>query len=199
MSRLSRFFRSCRKRDLDDPKSFRKHNPQCSIGRGTYDDPAILSWGEGASLKVGAYCSFADGVQIFLGGEHHTGWVTSCPFNAFWPAAKSIAGHPHSKGDVVIGNDVWIAANVTILSGVNIGDGAVIGAGAVVTRNIPPYAIAAGNPARVIKFRLDEATIERLLGLQWWSWAHERIEKALPLLMSDKVGEFIHSCDNGAI
>ena len=141
--------------------------PEYSIGRETYGTPVIRSLGEGSTLKIGAFCSISSGVQIFLGGEHRTDWVTTYPFNILWKAANTITGHPGTKGDVMIGNDVWIGAEALILSGVNIGDGAAIAARSVVTRDIPAYAIAGGNPARMIRKRFDEETIERLLCVRW--------------------------------
>ena len=81
-----------------------------------------------------------------------------------------------TKGPIVIGNAVWIADNVTILAGAQIGDGAVIGAGAIVTKNIPPYAIAVGNPARVIKKRFSEQIIDQLLEIKWWDWSEKKLE-----------------------
>jgi len=188
-----------KKRDIDDPKRLRARYPQFQIGKGSYGNPTIHSWGEGTRLWIGAYCSIADGVQIFLGGEHRTDWITAYPFSTFWEAAKQIAGHPYSKGDVVIGNDVWIGTEAFILSGVKIGDGAVIGARTVVTKDVPPYAIVAGNPARVVKMRFDDETVARLLAIQWWTWDNTRIEKALPLLLNSDMEAFLLSAESHAI
>src|SRR5690606_15718598 len=106
------------------------------FGRGTYGTPEIHDWGEGAKLTIGNFCSIASGVEIFLGGEHRTDWVTTYPFNLLRESGKGIAGHPRSKGDVWIGSDVWLAHQSVILSGVSIGHGAVVGARAVVSKNI---------------------------------------------------------------
>ena len=92
----------------------------------------------------------------------------------FFKEAKDISGHPHTKGNVIIGNDVWIGYGAKILSGVSIGDGAVVGAGAVVAKNIPPYAVVVGNPAKIIKFRFKPEDVEILLGIQWWNWPLEK-------------------------
>lgn len=177
-------------------KSLQQRYPQYEIGRGTYgSDLRILRRKDGATLKIGAYCSIAAGVQIFLGGEHRVDWVTTFPFNVLWTSAKHIKGHPKTKGNVEIGNDVWIGREALILSGVRIGDGAVIGVRSVVTKDIPPYAIAAGNPAQVIRKRFDDMTIQRLLNLKWWDWDEARIEKALPLLLSDDISTFLSAME----
>ena len=107
-----------------------------------------------------------------------------------------IEGHPHSKGDITVENDVWIGHGSKILSGVSIGDGAIIGANSLVTRDIPPYAIAAGSPARVIKYRFDEQTIEKLLEIRWWDFKEEEIIKIIPLLQSSDMEEFLRIYGN---
>ncbi|HNA87128.1 MAG TPA: CatB-related O-acetyltransferase [Nitrospira sp.] len=171
--------------------------PQYKFGKWTYGIPKIYQWGEGANLTVGAFCSIADGVQIFLGGEHRTDWVSTYPFPVFWESARAIPGHPGTKGDVVIGNDVWIGHEAVILSGVRIGDGAVVGARAVIRSDVPPYHIAAGNPARVVRARFDEMTINRLLALAWWDWDDEKISRAVRFMTSQDVGEFLDKSERG--
>ena len=136
-------------------------------------------------LEVGAFCSIAGGVQIFLGGEHRLDWVTTYPFNVLWPAGRQFRGHPRSKGDVTIGNDVWIGAEAVILSGVTIADGAVVGARSVVTRDVPAYTLVAGNPARTVRKRFDDETIEALRALRWWQWDDTRIAEMMPYLLND--------------
>jgi chloramphenicol O-acetyltransferase type B len=168
--------------------------PMYDIGDYTYGSPDVFSYGEGARLRIGKYGSIASGVQIFLGGNHRPDWVTTYPFPVLdgdWPGAAGIVGTPLSKGDVVIGNDVWIGYGATILSGVRIGDGAVIGAMAVVTKDVPDYAIVAGNPARVVKMRFDDTSIARLLEIKWWDWPAERVDANTPLLCSNRVAEFL--------
>ena len=172
-------------------KGIQNKYPQYEFGRGTYGDPMILSWNEGATLKMGAFCSIAPGVKIFLGGDHRVDWITTYPFSALWESGRRIAGHPKTKGDVIIGNDVWIGTEAVIMSGVTIGDGAVIGARAVVAKDIEPYAIYAGNPARLKRKRFDESTILQLLELEWWHLADEQIEQLLPLLLDTDIHAFI--------
>lgn len=165
------------------------------IGKWTYGLPTVKNWGEGATLRIGKFCSIAEGVLIFLGGEHRVDWVTTYPFSVLWPEGKGFSGHPRSKGDVSIGNDVWIGHGAVILSGVTIGSGAVIGACSVVSSNVGPYEIVAGNPARHIRFRFSDATIQRLCQLAWWDWPESRVEAALPLLLSGDVAEFFSAVD----
>lgn len=179
---------------IGHPKTLQQKFPQYEIGRGTYgSDLRILRRKDGATLKIGAFCSIAAGVQIFLGGEHRIDWVTTYPFNVLWHSANHIKGHPKTKGDVEIGNDVWIGQEAVILSGVKIGDGAVVGVRAVVTANVPPYAVVAGNPARVLKKRFDDMTIQRLLNSKWWNWPESKIEKMLPMLLNHDIERFLTS------
>lgn len=189
---LRRLIRSPKARNTD----LRARYPQYSIGRGTYGDLRVRNWGDGATLTMGAFCSVASGVQVLLGGEHRPDWVTTYPFSALWAKGRHLPGHPASKGDVIIGNDVWIGAEAMILSGVTIGDGAVIGARAVVAKDVSPYAIVGGNPARLIRMRFDEATIARLQNLKWWTWDDARIERFLPLLLNDDVSAFLREAES---
>jgi acetyltransferase-like isoleucine patch superfamily enzyme len=167
-----------------------------SVGDWTYGTPTIFQYDEHSRLTIGKFCSIGDGVTILVGGEHRTDWLSTYPFNVFFEAAKRIEGHPASKGDIAIGNDVWIGANSTILSGVSIGDGAVIGAASLVCRNVDPYSVVAGNPARQIRLRFEGAVIEALVKIAWWNWPIERIEAEVPLLMSGDVQEFIQRFAN---
>lgn len=165
--------------------------PRYEIGRGTYGWPRVVDGGEGATLRIGAFCSIAKGVQIFLGGEHRTEWITTFPFPVFWKSALHIRGHPKTKGDVQIGNDVWIGQNAMLLSGVTIGDGAVIAAGAVVAGDVEPYTIVAGNPARLIRQRFSNEVIAQLLEIKWWTWSDKELEPILPILLSENIQALI--------
>jgi len=169
--------------------------PQFQFGRETYGNPKVYSWGEGATLKVGSFTSMASGVQIFLGGEHRIDWVTTFPFNVLWKEGEGIFGHPKTKGDVLIGNDVWIATEAIVMSGVTISDGAVVGARAVVTKDVSPYTVVAGNPAREIGKRFDDEIIQRLLVVKWWLWDDDKIKEALPLLLSSKITDFLERAE----
>jgi acetyltransferase-like isoleucine patch superfamily enzyme len=167
------------------------------VGDASYGRLRVRHWGEGARLIVGSYCSFADGIEILLGGNHPTDFVTTYPFFAFpdlWPDAPTPANFPYARGDVVIGSDVWIGAGATILSGVRIGDGAVVAARAVVVRDVPPYGIAAGNPAAIVAHRFDEATVAQLLALRWWELPRDTVAGLIPLLQSRDMAGFLAAC-----
>ena len=157
------------------------------VGDHSYGAPKLRFASRAAQLTIGRFCSFADGVEIFLGGNHRTDFVTTYPFGALkgrWPGAAALPDPATGHGDVVIGNDVWIGSGAVILSGVSIGDGAVIGTRAVVTRDVPAYGIVAGNPARLIRHRFDEATIAALLAARWWDLPDRVIDRLAPLLQS---------------
>ncbi|CAN5649644.1 CatB-related O-acetyltransferase [soil metagenome] len=186
-------------RQKDPATDMQQRYPRQRIGRYSYGSPEIHDWGEGARLEMGSFCSVAAGVQIFLGGEHRTDWVTTFPFNVLWPEARDIKGHPRTKGDVRIGNDVWIGFEAVILSGVTIGDGAVIGTRAVVSKDVPAYAVVAGNPAQVMRFRFPETVIARLVKAQWWTWDDTRIAKHLPLMLSGDIEGFLEAAEEGTV
>lgn len=107
-----------------------------------------------------------------------------------------LKGHPKSKGDVIIGNDVWVGMNSMILSGVHIGNGAIIAAGAIVTKDVEPYSIVGGNPARVIKKRFDDTIIKRMEEIEWWNWKKEYIYDAIPILQSNNINKLFEYYDN---
>jgi acetyltransferase-like isoleucine patch superfamily enzyme len=169
-----------------------------NVGRHTYghEQISVRHWGEAAELTIGSFCSIADRVVVFLGGNHRTDWVTTFPFPAFperWESAGGIAGHPSTNGDVTIGNDVWIGSGATIMSGVTVGDGAAVAADSCVTRDIPPYAIVGGNPAVVLRRRFDDRTIEALLAIRWWDWSDESIAASMEQLCSADVEGFVRA------
>ncbi len=145
-----------------------------SVGAFSYGDEnlKIRQWNEGAALNVGRFCSIADNVTVFLGGNHRTDWITTFPFGHVHVetlGGRGIVGNPFSKGDVEIGHDVWIGSGALIMSGVTIGNGAVIAAAAVVTRDVAPYAVVGGNPAREVSLRFSPQIIALLQELAWWT------------------------------
>jgi acetyltransferase-like isoleucine patch superfamily enzyme len=165
-----------------------------SIGRFTYGNPQFMLWSETERIQIGAFCSIADQVVIFGGGEHRVDWVTTFPLRiAFDAPLAGKDGHPASKGATKIGNDVWIGFRAMVLSGVTIGDGAVIGAGAVVTADVAAYAIVAGNPAKVIRYRFTSGEIEKLLSLRWWEWDTDKIKANISMLCSAEIKPFINA------
>jgi acetyltransferase-like isoleucine patch superfamily enzyme len=164
------------------------------IGDHSYGRPKVRFPESGAKLTIGRFCSFADGVEILLGGNHRLDFITTYPFGAMtgvWPEAAGSTGFAMSKGDVTIGHDVWLGSGCMILSGVSIGTGAVIAARAVVTKDVPPYAVVAGNPAKVIRMRFDDATVTRLLASRWWELPRARIAALIPLLQGADVEGFM--------
>ncbi len=160
--------------------------PRITVGYGSYfaAPPEVVAVGAKTRIAVGRYTSIALGCRFIVDAEHNPAWVTTSPP----PEPKD--GHNATKGDVVIGSDVWIGAHATILSGVAIGDGAVVGACSVVAKDVPPYAVAVGNPARVVRYRFEPDLIERLLAIRWWDWPPEKITANKDLLWSERVREF---------
>jgi acetyltransferase-like isoleucine patch superfamily enzyme len=131
------------------------------------DKIEVFQWNEGAVCKIGKFCSIADRVKVFLGGDHKVNWTSTFPH-------RSQTG---TKGDIVIGNDVWLSHGVTIMSGVKIGDGAIVAANSHVVKNVEPYTIVGGNPARYIKHRFNGQIIDLLLELKWWDLPDQSINE----------------------
>ncbi len=153
-----------------------------SIGKHTYGLPHIFKLEETSSIEIGSFCSIANNVNIFLDGEHEVKNISTYPFGYFKNFTTKEKYKTKSKGKVTIGNDVWIGYGVTILSGVTIGDGAVIGACSLITKDVPPYAIVGGVPAKIIKKRFEDNTINKLLEIKWWNWPDEKIQKNVNIL-----------------
>lgn len=164
-----------------------------TIGEHSYGVPIINVYpGDTGKVHIGKFSASALGVEIFVGGNHRTDWVATYPFRIMFdlPGARE-DGAPSSKGDVVIGNDVWIGKGAKVLSGVHIGNGAVVGAYAVVSRNVRPYAVVVGNPAVEVKRRFTDEQIDALEAIAWWDWPIETILEAVPMLSSANVEAFI--------
>jgi acetyltransferase-like isoleucine patch superfamily enzyme len=169
--------------------------PQYSIGKHSYasENFRVYDWNQGSTLVIGDFTSIAHNVNILLGGGHRLDTITTFPFGAFLPElGQGPDYYCTTKGSVFIGNDVWIGCNTVILSGVTIGDGAVVAAGSIVTKDVAPYAIVGGNPAKLIKYRFSNDIIEKLLYIKWWSWERERIVEFLPLITSTDVEVFVN-------
>jgi virginiamycin A acetyltransferase len=166
----------------------------CVVGDYTYGHPRVCFLKPPFRLIIGPYCSIASEVDIIIAGDHRTDYVSTYPFYGLpniWPEFAQANDHGVGKGAVVIGADVWIGRGATIMSGVTIGHGAVVAAKAVVTKPVPPYAIVAGNPARIVKYRFDHTTIEALLATRWWDKDRKEILALVPLLHSSRVSEFL--------
>lgn len=144
-------------------------------------------------LIIGKFCSIACGAKFLFNSANHTlKSLSNYTFPLFfedWELdKKNVALAWDNKGDIIIGNDVWIGYEAVIMAGVHIGDGAVIAARAVVTKDVPPYTIVGGTPARKIRMRFEEETIARLQQIQWWNWPVEKIRRSLPYIMNGTVG-----------
>lgn len=162
-------------------------HPQIEVGDYTYyDDPEdVYNFQKNIlylvdfikdKLFIGKFCQIATGVRFMMGASNHSmKGVSTYPFRLFGKAWAKAPMEIDLKGDTVIGNDVWIGNSVTILPGIKIGHGAIIGAHSLVTKHVDPYTIVGGNPARIIRKRFNNETIEFLLRLSWWDWPVEKI------------------------
>ncbi len=142
----------------------------------------------GDRLRIGRYTAIAAGATFIMNGANHAmAGFSTYPFpifgGAFAEGAPPDLFEGTSRGDTVVGNDVWIGHEATILPGVSVGDGSVVGAKAVVGSDVPPYAVVAGNPARVVRIRFPEDTVRRLLAVAWWGWPAERVARNLRAIL----------------
>ena len=150
----------------------------------------------GDKLIIGKFCMIASGASFIMNGANHiTDAISAYPFAIFgedWSGAMEGKSYP-DKGDLIIGHDVWIGHNATLMAGINVGHGAIIAANATVVKDVPPYAIVGGNPAKVIKMRFSDEVIEQLLLLAWWDWPLEKISRNVQKLTSNDV-DALESC-----
>lgn len=165
---------------VHDPRDFEKNNV-------LYHYPI-----NGDKLKIGKFCSIACGAKfMFTSGNHSQKSLSTYTFPIFFDEwgldVKNIRDAWDNKGDIVIGNDVWIGYEAVIMSGVKIGDGAIIGTRAVVTKDVPPYTIVGGVPAKPIRRRFDDETIKKLLALCWWNWDDEKIKRNISAIQSGNI------------
>ena len=143
-------------------------------------------------IQIGNYCSIASGAVFLYGGEHHREWVTTSGYPVpYVPGGLSAA--PPKLLPIRVGNDVWIGLDAMIMCGVTIGDGAVVGARALVRKDVPPYAVVAGVPARVRRWRFLPEQIAALLRIRWWDWPEARVQRYAALLLSPDVDAFIQA------
>ena len=165
---------------VHDPRDFERNNV-------LYHYPI-----NGDRLKIGKFCSITCGAKfLFTSANHAMRSLSTYPFPIFFEEwgldVKQICRAWDNRGDIVVGSDAWIGYEAVILSGVTIGDGAIIGARAVVTRDVPPYTIVGGVPARPIRKRFDDAVIARLQALRWWDWDAEKIARSIEDIQSGNV------------
>ena len=165
---------------VHDPRQFEKNNV-------LYHYPI-----NGDTLRIGKFCSIACGAKFLFASANHTQTsVSTYPFPIFFEEWDLDIGDVTSawdhKGDIVIGNDVWIGYEAVIMAGVTIGDGAIIGTRAVVTKDVPPYTIVGGVPARDIRRRFSDDVIARLLELKWWDWPAEQIQRNIKNIQSGRL------------
>lgn len=163
-----------------------------TLGEGSYLVQGSLEFGGyQCHVLIGKYSSIAHEIKFIAGLNHDSSSASTYPFQEVFEGVfdKNAELHPQCNHcQIIIGNDVWIGAYATIMGGVKIGNGVVIGAGAVVAKDVPPYAVVVGNPAKVIKYRFDEATIEWLQKLRWWNWTSEK--NKISLARNGKYGSF---------
>lgn len=162
----------------------------------------IKSWDEGAHLFIGSFCSIAENQLIFLGGNHRSDWSTTFPFGHIFkeefPAGEiNGKGHPATKGHVIIENDVWIGQGCTIMSGIKIASGSIIAANSNVVKDVNPYTIVGGNPAKTIKERFPKNIIRKLLEIKWWDHSDEKINRIVPLLQMPPNNEILKLIKEG--
>lgn len=175
--------------------------PNISVGDYTYyDDPVdptvfeknnvLFNWSEfGDKLTIGKFCAIASGVKFIMGpANHRMSSVSTYPFAVFGGAwAANIPSHLEQlpmKGDIVIGNDVWIGRESIIMPGVKIGDGAIVAAYSVVVKDVPPYTVAGGNPAKAIRKRFEDTLAVLLARLKWWDFPPDKLVQFIPILCS---------------
>jgi acetyltransferase-like isoleucine patch superfamily enzyme len=163
------------------------------VGFGTYGAENLIlhSWDQTTKIKIANFCSIADNVQVYLGGNHNTKLISTYPFGTGNELIGPRSGHPLSNGDINIGNDVWIGSHASIMSGVTIGDGAVIAAHSHVVKDVSPYEIVGGNPAQHIRFRFSPNIIEKLIQVRWWDLPAQEIYQYRDLLTSTPTMELL--------
>lgn len=164
-------------------------SPNIEVGDFTYydhperatefeSDAVLYAFGP-ERLVIGRYCAIAAGVRFLMGGANHADLGPSTfPFGIFggaWADTMDLVTSAPSRGDTVVGSDVWLGYEALVLPGVAIGHGAIVAAASVVSADVPPYAIVAGNPARVVRRRYDDADVERLVAAAWWDWPVEAV------------------------
>jgi acetyltransferase-like isoleucine patch superfamily enzyme len=178
---------------------FIRDNPDfahIAAGKFSYGKPLIMGW-DGTpetQVTIGKFCSIADGVRMLLRVNHPIHSPSTYPLTKILEVHHD-GQYEWSRGPIMIGHDVWIGQDAVIIGGVTINHGAVVANHAIVTKDVPPYGIVAGNPARLVKLRFDEPTIKKLLQIQWWNWSDVLIKKHAILLSMGKIDDFSKLAD----
>ena len=161
------------------------------LGTESYGISSIYTFTHDSTrLHIGNYSSV--GCTILLGGEHAHDMVTTYPHRILWGMeGAGEDGFPTKTGDTLVGSDVWAAYGATLLSGVHVGDGAIVANGALVTKDVPPFAVVGGCPAKVIRYRFSDEQIQALLDIRWWDWPPDEVRAAVPYLASRDIAAFI--------
>ena len=172
---------------------------ELASGEYSHGAVSVLYWSPENTIKIGKFCTFGANIIVYLGGNHDPNRLTTYPFGYInTDVFNNISNESRcsvltSKGPVKIGNDIWIGSNVRIMSGVTIGDGAVIANNSHVVKDVAPYSIVGGNPARFIRYRFTEAQIKSLLEIKWWNWTDEKINQNLSMICSKDIDAFINA------
>ena len=168
--------------DLYNPESFEKNN--------------VIIF-QTSKLIIGKFCQIAQGTKFITSDANHPlNGFSTFPFFIFGNEWAQYTPELTNKGDTLVGNDVWFGCNATIMPGVQIGDGAIIGAAAVVTKNVPPYTIVGGNPAKEIRKRFSDETIRQLLEIKWWNWNFEKISQSIEAIVGANIEKLTQCIDS---
>jgi acetyltransferase-like isoleucine patch superfamily enzyme len=170
------------------------------LGTMSYYAPNVVKYtGDSGRVIIGNFASVAPDADFYVGGLHRTEWVSQYGLRAMLdlPGAHE-DGFTHGRGDIVVGSDTWVTNGCTVMSGVTIGDGAVVGTKAVVAKDVRPYAIVVGNPAREIRRRFSDEQVDALLRIKWWDWPTAKVKQHIELICSPDIDAFIARFDPAA-
>ena len=184
-------------RKLDAIRARRNEAPyvnaaRVTVGRHTYGTPMIPAFaGSEVTVEIGSFCSVAANVVLLMGGGHSPDWVSTWPIREVFGLPDQYEQHPVYRGPTIIGNDVWLGRDSLIFDGITIGHGAIIGARAVVTKDVRPYAVVGGVPAKEIRRRFTDEQVDALLEVAWWDWPEEKIIREAGSLNGANINDFL--------